>query len=102
MDRDASCGLSGFYLSNSSRLLASSTRSLRSSSSDADSVASFSAAQLGRAPKRFSVCRRGRLKFNIKLFENQEATSLDKRTLDPDDFYATIAYLLKLRKSIGA
>ncbi len=46
--------------------------------------------------------RVGRLKFNIKLFENQEATSLDKRTLDPDDFYATIAYLLKLRKSIGA
>ena len=43
----------------------------------------------------------GRLKFNIKLFENQDATSLEHRTLDPDDFYATIRYLLKLRKNIG-
>src|SRR5450631_1011247 len=53
-------------------------------------------------PRKYDFSRVGRLKFNIKLFENQEATSLDKRTLDPDDFYATIAYLLKLRKSIGA
>ncbi|MFY9907309.1 MAG: DNA-directed RNA polymerase subunit beta, partial [Terriglobales bacterium] len=37
-----------------------------------------------------------------KLFENQEATSLEQRTLDPNDFYATIKYLLKLRKNIGA
>jgi DNA-directed RNA polymerase subunit beta len=36
------------------------------------------------------------------LFENQDATSLEQRTLDPDDFYGTIRYLLKLRKNIGA
>ena len=46
-------------------------------------------------PRKYDFSRVGRLKFNIKLFENQEATSLEKRTLDPEDFYATIAYLLK-------
>src|ERR1700735_4874585 len=53
-------------------------------------------------PRKYDFSKVGRLKFNIKLFENQDATSLDKRTLDPDDFYATIGYLLKLRKSIGS
>jgi DNA-directed RNA polymerase subunit beta len=53
-------------------------------------------------PRKYDFSRVGRLKFNIKLFENQEATSLDQRTLDPTDFYATIKYLLKLRKNIGA
>src|SRR5258707_5812958 len=53
-------------------------------------------------PRKYDFSRVGRLKFNIKLFENQEATSLEQRTLDPDDFYGTIAYLLKLRKSIGS
>src|SRR5450432_3326620 len=53
-------------------------------------------------PRKYDFSKVGRLKFNIKLHENQDFTSLDKRTLDPDDFYATIAYLLKLRKSIGA
>src|SRR6202047_5224494 len=53
-------------------------------------------------PRKYDFSRVGRLKFNIKLFENSEASSLDKRTLDPDDFYATIRYLLKLRKNIGA
>src|SRR5712672_2871154 len=53
-------------------------------------------------PRKYDFSRVGRLKFNIKLFENQDATSLDKRTLDPDDFYGTIGYLLKLRKSIGS
>src|SRR5258707_273756 len=53
-------------------------------------------------PRKYDFSRVGRLKFNIKLFENSDFTSLDKRTLDPDDFYATINYLLKLRKSIGA
>src|SRR2546429_92396 len=52
--------------------------------------------------RKYDFSRVGRLKFNIKLFENSDATSLDKRTLDPDDFYATIRYLLKLRKSIGS
>src|SRR5881398_3261579 len=53
-------------------------------------------------PRKYDFSRVGRLKFNIKLFENQDATKLDNRTLEPDDFYATIKYLLKLRKNIGA
>jgi DNA-directed RNA polymerase subunit beta len=53
-------------------------------------------------PRKYDFSRVGRLKFNIKLFENQDATSLEQRTLDPNDFYATIKYLLKLRKNIGA
>jgi DNA-directed RNA polymerase subunit beta len=53
-------------------------------------------------PRKYDFSRVGRLKFNIKLFENQAATSLEQRTLDPTDFYATIKYLLKLRKNIGA
>src|SRR5256885_8930597 len=51
--------------------------------------------------RKYDFSRVGRLKFNIKLFEKADASSLDKRTLDPDDFYATIGYLLKLRKNIG-
>ncbi|MFI5105671.1 MAG: DNA-directed RNA polymerase subunit beta, partial [Terriglobales bacterium] len=53
-------------------------------------------------PRKYDFSRVGRLKFNIKLYERNEATDLDKRTLDPEDFYATIRYLLKLRKSIGS
>ncbi len=53
-------------------------------------------------PRKYDFSRVGRLKFNIKLFENQDATSLEQRTLEPNDFYATIKYLLKLRKNIGA
>src|SRR5213080_4786767 len=52
-------------------------------------------------PRKYDFSRVGRLKFNIKLFEKPDATSLDQRTLDPEDFYATIRYLLKLRKNIG-
>ena len=52
-------------------------------------------------PRKYDFSRVGRLKFNIKLYENQDATPLDQRTLTPDDFYATISYLLKLRKNIG-
>ncbi|MGA2000386.1 MAG: DNA-directed RNA polymerase subunit beta [Terriglobales bacterium] len=52
-------------------------------------------------PRKYDFSRVGRLKFNIKLFEKGDATSLDARTLEPDDFYATIRYLLKLRKNIG-
>jgi DNA-directed RNA polymerase subunit beta len=51
--------------------------------------------------RKYDFSRVGRLKFNIKLFEKNDATSLDHRTLEPDDFYGTIRYLLKLRKSIG-
>jgi DNA-directed RNA polymerase subunit beta len=53
-------------------------------------------------PRKYDFSRVGRLKFNIKLFENQEATNLEQRTLDPEDFYGTIRYLLKLRKNIGS
>jgi DNA-directed RNA polymerase subunit beta len=53
-------------------------------------------------PRKYDFSRVGRMKFNIKLFDRADATSLDKRTLDPDDFYATIRYLLKLRKGFGA
>ncbi|WP_263413754.1 DNA-directed RNA polymerase subunit beta [Terriglobus aquaticus] len=52
-------------------------------------------------PRKYDFSRVGRLKFNIKLYENQNATELDKRTLTPEDFYGTIKYLLKLRKNIG-
>jgi DNA-directed RNA polymerase subunit beta len=52
-------------------------------------------------PRKYDFSRVGRLKFNIKLYENAEATGLDNRTLTPEDFYGTIRYLLKLRKNIG-
>src|SRR6202161_1666115 len=51
--------------------------------------------------RKSDFSRVGRLKFNIKLYENQDPSGLDKRTLTPEDFYATIRYLLKLRKNIG-
>src|SRR5438045_8654602 len=38
-------------------------------------------------PRKYDFSKVGRLKFNIKLFENSDATSLDKRTIDHDDFY---------------
>src|ERR1039457_1682944 len=53
-------------------------------------------------PRKYDFSRVGRMKFNIKLHDKSEATSLDKRTLDSEDFKATIKYLLKLRKGIGA
>jgi DNA-directed RNA polymerase subunit beta len=52
-------------------------------------------------PRKYDFSRVGRLKFNIKLYDKQDATSLDHRTLTPEDFYSTIRYLLKLRKNIG-
>ncbi|HEU0139928.1 MAG TPA: DNA-directed RNA polymerase subunit beta [Bryobacteraceae bacterium] len=52
-------------------------------------------------PRKYDFSRVGRMKFNIKLFDRADATPLDKRTLDPDDFTGTIRYLLKLRKGIG-
>ena len=51
--------------------------------------------------RKYDFSRVGRMKFNIKLWDKADATSLDKRTLDPDDFHSTIRYLLKLRRSIG-
>ncbi|MDQ2901391.1 MAG: DNA-directed RNA polymerase subunit beta, partial [Acidobacteriota bacterium] len=52
--------------------------------------------------RKYDFSRVGRMKFNIKLFDKADATPLDKRTLEPGDFYATIRYLLKLRKGIGS
>ncbi len=52
-------------------------------------------------PRKYDFSRVGRMKFNIKLFDKIDATPLDKRTLDPEDFYAVISYLLKLRRNIG-
>src|SRR5208337_2879307 len=51
--------------------------------------------------RKYDFSRVGRLKFNIKLFESEDATNLENRTLEPEDFYGTIRYLLKLRKNIG-
>src|SRR5512138_3511385 len=53
-------------------------------------------------PRKYDFSRVGRLKFNIKLYEKDDATPLEHRTLDPEDFYSTIRYLLKLRKNIGS
>jgi DNA-directed RNA polymerase subunit beta len=53
-------------------------------------------------PRKYDFSRVGRLKFNIKLYDKADGGSnLDARTLEPEDFYATIRYLLKLRKNIG-
>jgi len=49
-------------------------------------------------PRKYDFSRVGRMKFNIKLHERADATPLDRRTLDPEDFYSVIRYLLKLRK----
>ncbi len=51
--------------------------------------------------RKYDFSRVGRLKFNIKLYDKGDATNLDSRTLEPEDFYATIRYLLKLRKNLG-
>jgi DNA-directed RNA polymerase subunit beta len=53
-------------------------------------------------PRKYDFSRVGRMKFNIKLYDNAEASSLDKRVLDQTDFIDTIKYLLKLRKGLGA
>jgi DNA-directed RNA polymerase subunit beta len=52
--------------------------------------------------RKYDFSRVGRMKFNIKLFDRADATKLDNRTLTPDDFIATIRYLMKLRKGFGA
>jgi DNA-directed RNA polymerase subunit beta len=53
-------------------------------------------------PRKYDFSRVGRMKFNIKLHDNADASSLDKRVLDQNDFIDTIKYLLKLRRGIGA
>ena len=52
--------------------------------------------------RKYDFSRVGRLKFNIKLHDRGDATPLDKRTLEPEDFYTVIRYLLKLRRNEGA
>ncbi|HEY4364168.1 MAG TPA: DNA-directed RNA polymerase subunit beta, partial [Bryobacteraceae bacterium] len=51
--------------------------------------------------RKYDFSRVGRMKFNIKLYDKADVTSLDKRTLDHKDFIDTITYLLKLRRGIG-
>jgi DNA-directed RNA polymerase subunit beta len=52
--------------------------------------------------RKYDFSRVGRMKFNIKLHDKADGTSLDKRTLDQQDFIDTIQYLLKLRRGIGS
>ncbi len=52
--------------------------------------------------RKYDFSRVGRMKFNIKLHGEEEATPLERRVLDASDFYATIGYLFKLRRKIGA
>ncbi|MBC7927494.1 MAG: DNA-directed RNA polymerase subunit beta, partial [Bryobacteraceae bacterium] len=52
--------------------------------------------------RKYDFSRVGRMKFNIKLHDNADFTSLDKRVLDHKDFIDTIKYLLRLRKGLGA
>jgi DNA-directed RNA polymerase subunit beta len=65
-------------------------------------------------PRKYDFSRVGRMKFNIKLYDqidyvnegwahaNPGKSPLDKRTLDHEDFTNTIKYLLKLRRGLGA
>jgi len=41
-------------------------------------------------PRKYDFSRVGRMKFNIKLYDRSDSTALDKRTLDSEDFKATI------------
>ncbi len=52
-------------------------------------------------PRKYDFSRVGRMKFNIKLYDSIDATSLDERTLTANDFYTTIRYLLRLRRNLG-
>ncbi len=51
--------------------------------------------------RKYDFSRVGRMKFNIKLHGSEDCTPLDRRTLEPDDFFCTIRYLLGLRRNIG-
>ncbi|MCX8004879.1 MAG: DNA-directed RNA polymerase subunit beta, partial [Burkholderiaceae bacterium] len=74
-------------------------------------------------PRKYDFSRVGRMKFNIKIYDNPDyapegwleqqrrrrqagepyvsENPLDRRTLDRQDFIDTIRYLLRLRKGIG-
>ena len=45
--------------------------------------------------RKYDFSKVGRMKFNIKIHGAEDATPLDRRTLDADDFYSTIRYLLQ-------
>jgi DNA-directed RNA polymerase subunit beta len=49
-------------------------------------------------PQKYDFSRVGRLKLNTKL---ELTTPLDEKILMPEDYYAVINYLLKLKKNIG-
>src|SRR6202451_1654278 len=60
--------------------------------------------------RKYDFSRVGRMKFSIKIYDAPESpvrkkadgSKYDVRILHPNDFRDTIAYLLKLRKGIGA
>ncbi len=52
--------------------------------------------------RKYDFSRVGRMKFNIKLKGEIDATPLDQRVLEAEDFFSTIDYLFKLRRSIGS
>jgi len=61
-------------------------------------------------PRKYDLSRVGRMKFNIKLYDNPEGPKrtnpdgapFDPRILHPEDFIDTIKYLLRLRKGNGS
>ncbi len=48
--------------------------------------------------RRYDFSKVGRFKFNNKLSVN---TDINKKTLDPEDFFKVVEYLIRLRKDIG-
>ena len=52
--------------------------------------------------RKYDFSRVGRMKFNIKIHGESDATPLDRRVLDASDFFSTIEYLFKLRRNLGS
>ncbi len=52
--------------------------------------------------RKYDFSRVGRMKFNIKIHGEADATPLEHRVLDASDFFSTIKYLFKLRRNIGS
>ena len=52
--------------------------------------------------RKYDFSRVGRMKFNIKIHDDPDVMALDRRVLDPSDFFNTIEYLFKLRRNIGS
>ncbi len=51
---------------------------------------------------KYDLSRVGRMKFNIKLFGDEQAHPLDRRVLSADDFFAIFNYLFRLRGNKGS